>query len=431
MERLSLRILIVSNEALNASSSNGRTLLKMLVGIPADNIASFCLHGSNDFGICSQCFTVTDQDALQAVIKPKAFSKQKHIHLMNERDVSSNCSQNRNNKVKKVHRSCKNMVIRDFIWRTYRWWTKEFESFIQTFHPNVLLFQAGDAPFMYHICQKTAKKFHLPIVVFNTENYVLKRFMYFSIKRQTFWHWILKKRLSIAYKKLDRQACHFIYATEYLKNEHSKIYHCSSDVIYGSTDMPFLKEIPHENFVVSYIGNLGVGRHEPLIDVAQILLEISPNARLKIFGKFTSENIKDEVCAFPSVEYGGVIPYEQVSLEMQKSDLLLHCENKDRLQDLMGAFSTKIADSIASGIPFLVYADRRFPFVQYLEENRSAFIAENPSELKEIICRCMEDDSFRKKNIETAYVLSKTNHNAKKNSDKMIHILINAVENFK
>ena len=431
MENSSLRILIVSNEALNPASSNGRTMMKMLSGIPADNIASFCLRGNNDSGTCSQCYIVSDRDALQAVLNPRAFSKQRHLRTKDENERSDDRPENKYLPTlgeKKIQRNCKNMVIRDLIWRTYRWWTKEFETFVRTFSPNVLLFQAGDAPFMFRISIRIAKKFKLPVVVFNTENYVLKKFMYSSVTRQTIWHWILKRRLQKAYNSMDKIANCFVYATDYLRQEYSKIYHCQSHTIYGATDMPLLEEIPHDGFVVSYIGNLGVGRHKPLMDVAHVIEEISPDAKLRIFGNFPSDSIKNEVCAIPSVEYQGIIPYDKVKQEMQKSDLLLHCESKDKLQDLIAAFSTKISDSLASGIPFLVYADRNFPFVKYLEEHGAAFVAESPSELKEILRNCMESDSFRKKNVKAARALSEANHNTLRNSEKMINILINAAE---
>ena len=415
-----IKPLIVSNNALEMSNSNGRTMINMLYDIHSENIASFYIKGNNDFNICKNCYNITDREACIAFFNRRKFKK---IMKNKTEKLSYNGTLDCDTKEIKIKKNCRNLVLRDIIWKSYRWWTEEFDDFIERFNPNIIIFQAGDAPFMYYISLKIAKKYNLPIIVFNTENYVLKKQLYSSIYGQFFWHKILQKKLKKVYGKISEKAYGFIYSTEYLQKEFSKVYPCKSEVIYCSTDMPLLEEIKHEGFIISYIGNLGVGRDKPLMEIAKILSDISDKARLNIYGKFTSEKIKNAVCSFTSVNYCGVIPYDQVCFAMRKSDLLLHCESAEELEDLKGAFSTKIADSLASGIPFLVYADRRYPFVQYLENGNAAFIAENENEFKSIVIKCIENDSFRRKHVVSAYELSQKNHNKITNSNKMYEIL--------
>ena len=423
-----IKVLIISNNALELSNSNGRTMCNMLGRFSAENIASFHISGNNDFNICKYCFKVTDNEAVLAF-----FNKKKYIKILKSKKISS---QNNNMNLtepihKKIVNNCRNKIIRDIIWKSNRWWTKEFDDFLVQFNPNALIFQAGDSPFMYQISMKIAKKLDLPLIVFNTENYVLKKQLYSSIDRQVFWHFILKNRLKSAYFKISKLADYFIYSSEYLQDEFSKTYPCRSIVIYGSTDMSPIQERKHEGFVISYIGNLGVGRHIPLIEIAKTISEMNDNIKLNIFGKFTSDEIKESVCAFDTVNYCGVIPYKQVREEMSKSDMILHCEARDRLEDLSGAFSTKIADSLASGIPLLVYADRGYPFVQYLEKWNAAFVAENKDELRNILNKCIYDDTYRRKNVAKAYELSQRNHNKAINSYKMYEILKEVINKHK
>ena len=103
------------------------------------------------------------------------------------------------------------MVIRDIVWRSYRWWNKDFNKFINDFAPDVVMLQAGDAPFMYAIALKIAKKYKLPIVMYNSEEYVLKEWMYSSAKNTPFWHYVLQRRLKTVYKRFMKQAAFCIY----------------------------------------------------------------------------------------------------------------------------------------------------------------------------------------------------------------------------
>lgn len=419
-----IKLLIISNNALQLSNSNGRTLIKLLNNVSKNNIAQFCLSGIPDFNFCDKCFILTDNDALDAIFSRKKFINKSFIK--NQTSFEINVLKNKKTS-KKITRNCRNMVIRNLIWKTYFWWTKELDFFIKSFAPNVILFQAGDAPFMIDITLKISKKFNLPIIVFNSENFVLKKYMYSSIKKQNFWHLILHKSLKTKYKKLVKKAKSFVYSTEYLKEEFDKKYNSNSFVIYTSSNMNKLIPIKHDGFIISYIGNLGVGRYLALAEIAEVLDKFFPMMKLQIFGKFENDEEKQYVCKFSSVIYKGLISYEEIPFQMQKSDLLLHCESSERIENLKGAFSTKIADSLSCGIPFLVYASREYPFVKYLIKNDAALIASNQNELIETLSLCLKDKNFLNQKVSNALNTALKYHNESKNSNLMFKLLLNAI----
>ena len=110
--------------------------------------------------------------------------------------------------------------------------------------------------------------------------------------------------------------------------------------------------------------------------------------------------------------------------------MLLHCENPDRVTNLKHAFSTKIADLLASGRPFLVYASDEYPFVQYLKKNNCAHIASTPNELMDTIKLCISDKQYRYKYVDNAVRVANEKHNFRKNSDIFRAILnIVSIEN--
>ena len=130
----------------------------MLSGYQPECLGQFFLHGIQDNDAVSRCFQVSDRDALNAFL----FRKKK----------TTLTSQTKQLKAKKIPHTCRNMVLRNIIWLSYRWWDKRFDNFINDFSPDVVLFQAGDSPFMFSIAYRISKRWNIPLVMYNSESYV-------------------------------------------------------------------------------------------------------------------------------------------------------------------------------------------------------------------------------------------------------------------
>ena len=409
------KVMIISNEPLSNTSSNGRTLRNFFLDFPKEQIAQFYIHGEPDGGVCSSYYQVSDRDALNAVLFRKP-----------ERKLSKEMPSGASREPKRYKKNCRTMLIRDIVWRSYRWWKKDFNKFIKDFAPDVVLLQAGDAPFMYAIALKISKKRKIPVVMYNSEAYVLKEKMYSDVKKYSIWHMSLHRRLKRIYKKLMQKVNFCIYSTEYLEEKYQKKYPHpgKSCTLYTVSELPLLEDTSDKNkFSLLYCGNLGVGRVRPLDEMAKVLFEVDPNAMLKVYGKFVNEEDKMLLCSNPNVFYGGTVPYDEVPKLMSNASMLIHCENAERLDDLRGAFSTKIADSLACGRPFLVYATREYPFVQYLEKYNCAHIATHIEELKNILMKNFTDEAYRTKYVQNALNVAQSNHSVIVNSKQFLKIL--------
>lgn len=409
-------ILVLSNNCFSKGNSNGRTMMNMLKQIPKENLAQFYISGNPDMDFCNNYFQVSDQDAKNAFLLRKKVKKE---------DKPKDENKNKDKKPKEVKKNCKNLYIRNLVWRSYMWWKKDFDKFLQDFNPQIVLLQAGDSPFMYAIAMKIAKKYKCKLVMFNTENYVLKKYMYSSIKKKNFWHSLLQSALKKQYKKIMSCVDYCIYSCEGLEAAYQEAYpHPNkSDTIYTVSELDVLPDASGDPFTIVYCGNLGVGRDATLNRLAQIIYEVDPTVKLEIYGKFLSEEAEKVVCANENVVYKGFIDYEEIPAVMSRASMLLHCEHTGRLENLRYAFSTKIADSLASGRPFLVCATREYPFVQYLEENQCAHIASTATELKEVLKKCIDDKEYRYKYQENAKAVALKNHSEESNCQKLEKIL--------
>lgn len=408
-----IRLFIVSNEALSQSSSNGRTLWNIVKDIPSENLAQFYLRGNSDKKICLNNYRVSDRDALNAFLHRKG------------RD--ENISSEPLGRNKEIKRTCRNMVLRTLVWKSYCWWKKDFDGFIDNFNPNVVLLQAGDSPFMFAIARKIAKKWKIPLIMYNSETYVLREKLYANIKSFDIFHKILQLDLKNEYKKFMKQVNFCIYATDFIENWYQKKYShqgksCALYTISGMQECkPTIQKDDEKTFL--YCGNLGLERPIVLDEFAKTLYSVDEKAKLKVFGKFLDEDSEKLLCSNKNVEYGGFIPYEKVLYEIQESTMVIHCESPNRVEELIGGFTTKIADCLACGKPFLVYATRKYPFVQYLESAKAAHIADNQEELKILLEQCIKNENFQNQYLENAKKLAQKNHNANVNRAKFKEIL--------
>lgn len=414
------RLFIVSNEGLSKQSSNGRTLLNLLAGYSPNLLAQFSIHGIPDETVCDNYFQISDNDALNIFLHRKTKNKPK--------SETHNTSAHKN-----PHRNCRNMVLRDTVWMSFKWWNKDFDKFIEDFNPEVVLLQASDCPFMYAIAIRISVERNIPLIMYNSESYVLKKRIYSAAKLYSPWNYILLKRLRRQYKLFMKECSFCVYITEYLEKAYQSAYpHPNKSISlytsYNSLSAP--QDICNEQFTISYCGNLGVGRFDCIKEFAETMYKLDENSKLIICGKFPSPEQQGEICTNPIVDYRGFVTYEETQNIINNSNMIFHCENADRLENLRYAFSTKIADSLASGKPFLVYASHDYPFVQYLEKHDAAHIAGNQNELEFILNKCMTDKTYMNSKTKNALSLAEKNHNINKNAQAFQNI-INTVYNSK
>ena len=421
------RMLVISNEPFCSGSSNGRTLMNLLKNYDKQSLAQFYLHGTPDLEFCSRYFHVSDRDALNAFLHRKK-THSAPAASQGKREGEKPAGEKPVGEKPALSRSCRNLYFRDLIWDSRAWWSRDFDAFLEAFAPQVVLIQGGDAPFLFALACRIARKYSAKLMQFTTENYVLKRYMYSDGDKEKFWHFFLKNRMKRRYAAFMKQASYNIYSTEQLEADYQQRYPHpgKSVVLYTVTellDLPKPERAENDHFRVVYCGNLGVGRAQPLAQLAGVLHQVDPQAVLEIYGRFVDGGDKKLVCSQPGVDYRGMIPYDEVPGLLQGADMILHCENPERLVNLRTAFSTKIADSLAVGTPFLVYADKRYPFVQYLLKNRCAHVAQDTEELKTVLTACRNDTEYRRQYVEQALATARRNHSAQQNCARFNQIV--------
>lgn len=416
------RVLIFANNALSKSNSNGRTLLNLLGECNKENLAQFYIQNDTpDFDVCNNYFFVSDSAVLRAFLKRESAGRVVCKIADEKRENATTVSNG-----KKLPRNPLTMLIRDFLWNR-NGWRVLFNDWVKAFDPECVLLQAGDTPFLFNLALETAKKYRIPMLIYNSEDYYFKNYNYFKNSGITgVFYPIFRSKLKKATKTAINYATISIYISEDLKNIYDAEFSKPSVAIYTATDIePVLAQ--SEKPIFSYLGNLGLERHVGLIKIAESLNKINSDYKLDVYGKIPNDMVKQAFDNCNSLNYCGLVSYERVKEVIAESLLVFHTESEDPfyVKDIRHGFTTKIADSLASGTCFVIFAPGTLSCTKYVKENNCGCVITEESELECKLREIIEDKTLRENYINNALNIVEKNHRAQKNQAKMVEIINN------
>lgn len=145
-KRKLLRVLVISHNVFSSSGNMGKTMMHMLAGIPANNVAQIYFHQEIPTRkCCLRYFRITDSDVLRSV-----FTRRAHYRTFSSCDIDESASQSRTDtgnlaKVYQFSRRRTPMIyfLRDTMWCLGKWKTRALEDWARTFAPDVIFFAAG------------------------------------------------------------------------------------------------------------------------------------------------------------------------------------------------------------------------------------------------------------------------------------------------
>lgn len=422
------KVLVMSHNCFSKNGSNGRTLGSFFLDWQSEDLAQFYISNELPDGfVCSNYFRVLDIEALKAFYSGKKYWKT--ITGVNVEKVLEPGPPSLG-KIYNKHKekTAINYVIRNAVWNSCRWKPVEFDSWVDDFSPDIVLLQSGDYEFMIRIALETATSRKIPVVLYNSEDYYFK-----DNKSLSPLYHFYRRSYKKQFERLMKYASHTIYSNEMLQATYNEKFKHESTVILTATDLkPGIKKNGDKEFVASYLGNLGIGRHKPLIEIASALHAASANAYLDVYGKTPNAEIEAELRSCPGLRLKGFVTYEEVSRIMTESDLLVHAENDSEFsrRDLKHAFSTKIADALASGVCFLVYGPANIACVKYLRENNAACVITERDALQQTVRNIVAEQGLREKYISNALRLAKQRHNPEINLRLFREIVMGVVQGF-
>ena len=107
--------------------------------------------------------------------------------------------------------------------------------------------------------------------------------------------------------------------------------------------------------------------------------------------------------------------------------LVFHTESFDPFycKDIRHGFSTKIADSLASGTCFCIFAPETLSCTKYVKTNNCGCVITDESMLEIALKEVIETGDLRETYVKNALAIVEKNHRATDNQAKMAEIINN------
>lgn len=426
MEMAYPRVLVLSNNSFSLTDSNGRTLGNLFYGWPKGNLAQMCVIAHNpNWDLCDNYYCLEDKSMFQAFLHfQKAVGRRL---LQTEGKIESKQLTGDTKRVNVGKKTVEKVALRELVWAWKRWNSNDFLQWVDEFNPEVAVLQFGDSFFMLDIAYHIAKTRNIPLVIYNTEGYYFFPRNWLHVTKMD---WMLFPIYNRIYrKKVERVmklAKHSVYLNDKLKEDYDRVFGSASTVIYNSSsvdwsDVPmFAGDTPK----MCYLGNLGLDRDSGLIEIGEVLHSINPKYKINVYGK-ADESMQKRFGESLGVDYKGLVSYDEVKQIIAESDILFHVETEKGYKErqLQYAFTTKVADSVASGRCFVVYAPEVLACSKYIRLHRCGWVASSKEELHNQIENILNNKTERDEVLANAKRVALENHSLEGNAKKFQDIL--------
>ncbi len=410
------RILLFSHNGFSDENANGITMKNLLCAWSAAEKAEFyCDVEPPDFSSAENYFRVTDMQMLAAFAGKRA---QHSFRADTQKAVAaplrtSGAAGKAPARIPLWLKRRKYQFwlkwLRELLWQISPWGHRVLRRWIDDIAPSTVVYMVGESIFMDRLVLETLRRTATKLVLYNGEAYRL-----IDTQERKGLERAYYRRAECLYRRLHQAASLVIFNSVPLMNGYAERYALPARQIiaYNSAVCACPEYRPHRSLVISYFGNLGVGRADSLLQAADALSAVTPQLQLDIYGR-AEEADKIRFAQHPNIRFHGFVPSESLRGIADRSDILLHVESfqAEIASRLRYAFSTKLAQYLCAGRPVLCYAPADSASAEYLKRENGALVAVNRSELQNGLSQLIRDPALRTRYADRAKQLGLKNHN--------------------
>lgn len=395
----------------------GKTLSSLLSECSRDEVMQLYLYPSlPNTKQFDQYYRMTDHDAIRSiwkrnrcgrVISPEELSED-NLLFESEHQAQAYSSKNRSSDLARR--------VRDLIWSLGSWKTEGLRQWLTDGKPDVVFYALGDAIFSQKIAMWIAGFLNIPLVT-----YVCDEF-YVSGKKRPLLSRIINHGMLQSIKRLQTRSAHNVVICEEQGKLYQQLFGTPYTTIMTGSPLTEAPRVNTESHEISYIGNLGLNRWQSLLQIAQALDAVNQehnwDYRLTYYGK-QLEQLDGKI------SYGGYLNSRQLKETMDNSLFVIHTEafDEENVDRIRYSVSTKIAETLAGGIPLLAYAPEPVASMQHLISNGCAVCVTDRSQLQSVLTQVLSHpqslETISQKALETA----RQHHDPVKNSRTLCRCL--------
>ncbi len=390
----------------------GKTLLSCFSQFKKEELCQLYIHtGAPDRETCQSYYRVTDKSVLKGVITRRvAGGTLKPVPLEKQPAIIANSFYKRTYGSKK-NKQPNREFLRDVMWKISPWYNRALKQWIQEQQPTCLYVAIGSNKFLYDMALRIAKDFDLPICTYVCDDF------YFAQAPQGFWGWLWKRTLDKKTRELMAATTQIVSICDEMSTLYGREFSRPAATVMTGTNYrisePVFKESIH---TLRYFGKTNLNRYQSLADIGRALDEINSEKgtdySLEIFCDTPSPEARQALESSRSVQVFPFLVGEEFNERFFNSEALLHVEAFDlpTIDRVKHSVSTKIADSLASGIPLFAYAPAGIASVEHLIRHQGGIVATDKNQLKEKLCLLFENAICRKQSSERNVQIAKDYH---------------------
>lgn len=321
-------------------------------------------------------------------------------------------------------------LLRGVLWREKFWRTEELDRWLNDFKPECVFLAFSDDYFILKIALYIAQKYNIPIVSCIGDDY------YFNNEKTISPLYHLYK---FTYKKLVDRVLSWpgsaIYISDKIRDKYNMEFGLDGETVYLTSTIerkPF-KTINTDRPIITYFGNIGMGRNDSLNAIGYALGEINSQYVLEVYSNEKDKQIYSVFDENPNVKYMGSVPYAQVQERMAESDITIIVEGfkEEDINLSRYSLSTKAADALASGASILVYGSFESGIIEYMQSTKAAMVCTQKDELIYAIEKLIDDQELQKKYYDQAIVMTREHHNLEMSCKTSEKVIAHAIEHMK
>lgn len=316
-------------------------------------------------------------------------------------------------------------ILRDVLWKVSLWNSKKMKQWISAQDASVLFCTLPDTLNGCRIIMSLAKDYHLPVVIYVTDDY------YAPIDESTYIARCYYHHRQKLMKELRAYVKFVIGISDIAATEYGDLFDAPSATVYPTanslcTALHYNPQSADRPVVFRYFGMLSLGRWEVLAALGHVLDKINheeQKAVLEVYSNSQETSIISALSIGNSCIYKGWVSGDEYYKLLESTDVAVHVEafSKEMCRMTRVSISTKIADYLGAGKCILAIGKEDLASIQHLEN--VACVVHNENDLPINLQRLITDRLFRLTLQKKARMLAESEHNVIANPQTIKAIL--------
>ena len=432
MEKITDRSPRVLVTTVPAWSKGSNTLSSLFKGYDKSKLACLYIRADkSDAQSCNRYFHIIESKILKSVFIRQEKTGEEYI--INDEllriDTINKQTIEREEKIYSFFRLINSyfiILIRELVWMIGKWKTKEFNDFVNSVNPEVLVFPIESYIHFNRINEYLIQKYKPKRIIgfLWDDNFSYKQHPYdLCYLLHRFW-------LRLHVRKLVN-ACDVVFVlSPKMKKECDSEFKINSELLSKPIfNNGFFRAYTVKNPIrILYTGSLLIGRDKTILEIAKVIQQMNSNGikvELNIYSNTVISNRKKHI-----IERGGscrvlgAITQKEVFKKQEEADILLFAEsfsNVHRIARL--SFSTKLTDYFSAGKCIWAVGNRDLGPIEYLKENDAGLVSTDIQSVKDILSQVINNPFIVEEYAKKSFKCGIINHN----EDKILKKFRNAL----